>query len=120
MTEEGWYVDDINLTSVSETGIDDTPLEVAEFVLKQNAPNPFNPVTKIHYQLPTDGHVRIDVFNIAGKRVRTLVDEEQTAGPRTVVWDGTNEGGQRVASGVYMYRMQAGDYVSEKRMVLLK
>jgi hypothetical protein len=120
VTEEGWYVDDINLTSVGTTGIDDVPLEVAEFMLKQNAPNPFNPVTRIHYQLPAAGHVRIDVFNIAGKLVTTLVDEEQEPGLKTVAWDGTNEDGQKVASGVYMYRMQAGDYVSKKRMVLLK
>ncbi len=119
VTEEGWYVDDINLTFDVGTSVDEELLPI-EFALGQNAPNPFNPVTVIQYQLPEPAHVRIDVYNIAGRRVRTIVDGPQEAGYQTVVWDGTNDFGQKVASGVYMYRMQAGDFVSEKRMVLLK
>jgi flagellar hook assembly protein FlgD len=90
------------------------------FALRQNAPNPFNPVTFIEYELPEAAHVTIDVFNLAGRLVRTVVDETQEPGYKTVAWDGTNASGQKVASGVYLYRMKAGSYVSQKRMVLLK
>jgi len=64
--------------------------------------------------------VTIDVFNIAGKLVTTLVDEEQDAGVKAVTWDGINAAGEKVASGIYMYRMHAGDHASRKMMVLLK
>ncbi len=121
VTEEGWYVDDIGLTfTTTGTGVSEDPTMPTSYALRQNVPNPFNPVTTIQYQLPVAGHVRIDVYNIAGRHVRTLVDEEQEPGYRNTVWDGTNQGGQKVASGVYMYRMQAGGQVSDKRMVLLK
>jgi len=120
VTEEGWYVDDIQITSTGGgTGVDD-PIVPMLFTLKQNAPNPFNPTTVIAYQLPQTADVTVEVYNIAGKLVRTLVDEEQDAGFRSVVWDGTNDEGMGVASGVYMYRLQAGDEVAQKRMVLLK
>jgi hypothetical protein len=121
VTEEGWYVDDINLASTSPpTGVEGDDGMPRTFALGQNSPNPFNPVTTIQYQLPSDAHVRIDVFNIAGKLVTTLVNGNQEAGYRTVTWDGTDSAGERVASGVYLYRMEAGDHVSRKAMVLLK
>jgi len=121
VTEEGWYVDDINLTSTgAQTGIDGEDEVPRTFALRQNVPNPFNPVTTIAYQLPADSHVKIDVYNIAGRLVTTLVDEKQEAGVKSVAWDGTNAAGEKVASGIYMYRMQAGDNVDRKMMVLLK
>ncbi|MCD4691028.1 immune inhibitor A, partial [bacterium] len=120
VTEEGWYLDDIEITSAGTgTGIDDIIVPVL-FALKQNAPNPFNPTTIIHYQLPQSADVKVEIYNVAGKLVRTLVDEAQDAGFRSVVWDGTSDTGRAVASGVYMYRLQAGDEVAQKRMVLLK
>jgi len=64
--------------------------------------------------------VKVEIYNVAGKLVRTLVYEEQDAGFRSVVWDGTSEDGRAVASGVYMYRLQAGGDVDQKQMVLLK
>ncbi|MFH1501771.1 MAG: C25 family cysteine peptidase [Candidatus Eisenbacteria bacterium] len=121
VTEEGWYVDDINLTfdggSSSDVAEDEIP---REFALRQNVPNPFNPVTVIAYQLPQPAHVRIDVFNVAGRLVRTLVDAPEDAGRRAVTWDGTDEDGHKVASGVYLYRMEAGSHTAQKMMVLLK
>lgn len=121
VTMEGWYVDDIALTfdGGSSTGINDGVMP-REFALLQNAPNPFNPVTLIQYELPRPAHVRIDVFNTAGRLVRTIVDEHQEAGYRVAGWDGTNSRGGKVASGVYMYKIKAGDFVSQKMMVLLK
>jgi len=121
VTEEGWYVDDINITStLTQTSVPEDGEIPRTFALRQNVPNPFNPVTVIQYQLPSDAHVTIDVFNIAGKLVATLVNEEQDAGIKAVTWDGTNGAGEKVASGIYMYRMQAGDHSSRKMMVLLK
>ncbi|MBD3348068.1 MAG: T9SS type A sorting domain-containing protein [Candidatus Eisenbacteria bacterium] len=120
VTEEGWYVDDIELTSDSSTDVADAGEMPIEFGLKQNVPNPFNPVTVIQYQLPQPAHVRLDIYNVAGKLVRTVVDERQEAGYRSVTWNGRDENGHRVASGVYLYRMQAADHVSKKMMVLLK
>ncbi len=120
VTEEGWYVDDISITSTGpETGVDDTIVPML-FTLKQNAPNPFNPTTVIHYGLPRAADVKVEIYNVAGKLVRTLVDGKQDAGFRSVVWDGTSDDGRTVASGVYMYRLQAGDDVVQRRMVLLK
>ena len=121
VTEEGWYVDDISITSsLPQTAVPHDEEIPRTFALRQNVPNPFNPVTVIQYQLPSDAHVTIDVFNIAGKLVATLVNEEQDAGTKAVTWDGTNGAGEKVASGIYMYRMQAGDHSSRKMMVLLK
>jgi hypothetical protein len=121
VTAEGWYIDDINLTSESPpTGVDGDDGLPRVFALGQNSPNPFNPVTVIEYQLPHPEHVRIDVFNIAGKLVTTLVDGPMDAGRKTVTWDGTDRDGQHVSSGVYLYRMEAGDHISRKAMVLLK
>ncbi|UCG61687.1 MAG: T9SS type A sorting domain-containing protein [Candidatus Zixiibacteriota bacterium] len=87
----------------------------AEFSLGQNYPNPFNPTTDISFSLPQATHVKLEVFNIMGQRVSTLVDRQMAAGTHTVTFDG----GQ-VASGTYLYRLQAGDKVETKKMSLVK
>ncbi len=104
-----------------------TPLAVKElpgmpsgFDLAQNYPNPFNPTTNIRFSLPQEEHVRLHIFDITGKLVKTLIDEAITAGNREIEWDGTNIDGQKVASGLYLYRMQAGNYVMTKKMVMMK
>ena len=94
VSEEGWYVDDVQITSTGpETGVDE-PVVPMLFALKQNAPNPFNPTTVIHYQLPQAADVKVEIFNVAGRLVRTLVDDAQDAGFRSVVWDGTSDDGR--------------------------
>ncbi len=90
------------------------------FGLSQNFPNPFNPETQISYSLPQDAHVTLTIFNIVGQKVKTLVDELQDAGYKTIHWDGKNDSGNEVSSGIYFYRIQAGDYSQTKRMVLLE
>lgn len=92
------------------------------FALNQNAPNPFNPATAISYSVPDGASlaVNLTVFDIRGKLVRTLVSEVKNAGTYTVFWDGTNESGTKVSSGVYFYRMKAGSFVQTRKMVLLK
>ncbi len=90
------------------------------FMLGQNYPNPFNPDTRIDYTLASADYVTLEIINMNGQVVRTLVDEMQSAGNHTVTWDATDDGGKRVASGVYLYRLQAGDQVDSKKMTLLK
>jgi len=91
-----------------------------KFGLSQNYPNPFNPETTIEYDIDKDCHVALKIYNLAGQLVKTLVDEYQTAGYHTVTWYGDNEVGQEVASGVYLYRIKAGDKAAIKKMVVLK
>jgi hypothetical protein len=88
--------------------------------LEQNHPNPFNPTTTIHYTLPAREHARLTVFDADGRRVRSLVDEVQGAGRHEATWDGRNQNGTAVGSGVYFYRLTAGKFSASKKMVLLK
>jgi len=81
-----------------------------QFALMQNAPNPFNPTTVVAYDLPKPAHVRLEIFNVLGQRVRTLVDNNQPAGTQSVTWDGNDNSGASVASGIYFYRISAGDF----------
>ena len=89
------------------------------FALGQNYPNPFNPATIIPYQLPTATHVRLEVFNVLGQHLATLVNEEQPAGFHTVRWDATNAAGQAVGAGVYFYRLRGQGVELTRRMVLI-
>lgn len=91
-----------------------------QYGLHQNMPNPFNPATAIGYQLPEAGMVRLAVYNLLGQEVRVLVNERKDAGSFAAAWDGTDALGRRVASGVYLYRIQAGDFSASRRMLLLK
>ena len=90
------------------------------FLLAQNYPNPFNARTVISFALPRSSHVKIEIFNILGQKVRDLVDEEVVAGYKQVVWDGKGNSGEIVASGIYLYRIRAGDFVETRKMTLLK
>ena len=90
-----------------------------DFALGQNYPNPFNPSTIIPYQLPASGHVRLDVFNVLGQRLATLVDAERSAGAHTAQWDGTDAAGRAVGAGVYIYRLSSGGMRESRRMVLV-
>ena len=90
-----------------------------DFALGQNYPNPFNPSTIIPYQLPAAGHVRLEVFNMLGQRLATLVDAEQSAGMHTAQWDATDAAGRAVGAGVYIYRLSSGGVSESRRMVLV-
>jgi hypothetical protein len=90
------------------------------FELSQNYPNPFNPITTIEYSLPKRSHVTIEVYNVLGQKVQTLADQEESAGSYTITWDGRTNSGQSAATGVYLYRFEAGDHVETKKMLLLK
>jgi hypothetical protein len=90
------------------------------FALLQNYPNPFNPACNIEYSLPTDCQVTLSIYNILGQKVRVLVDEYQNAGFKTVSWDGKDDKGENVSSGIYFYRIKANGFEQTKRMVLTK
>ena len=92
----------------------------AEFALHQNYPNPFNPTTQIKFDLAEDGLVTIKIFDVMGRELRTLVNSMKTAGYHSIKWDATNDLGEGVSAGMYIYMIQAGDFVSTKKMVLLK
>lgn len=89
-----------------------------KFSLSQNYPNPFNPVTNIRFGLPRPSHVKIEIFNVLGQRVITLMDEKQSAGYHVITFDASRQGA--LASGMYFYRIEAGEFTDTKRMLLVK
>ena len=91
----------------------------SEYALSQNYPNPFNPVTKINFDIPFSGNVNITIMDMSGKEVATIVNDYYSAGSYNVSFSAT-ETGKELASGIYFYRITAGDYVESKKMVLLK
>lgn len=110
----------VQVSSITDTPEEDEQNLPEDFWLGANYPNPFNPVTTIEYSLPTQSHVLVEVFNIVGNKVQTLVDETQSAGIHSTSWDGNDLNGQPVASGIYFYRLQAGEFSQTRRMLLLK
>ena len=90
------------------------------FLVYQNYPNPFNPVTTLRYDLPEDAMVNITIYDMMGRVVSNLVSRQQRAGYRSIQWNATNNQGQPVSAGVYLYKIQAGDFVDTKKMILLK
>lgn len=109
----------ISVTVVVVTNKSKTILPEA-FSLSQNYPNPFNPETVIKYSLPEDCQVELTLHNILGQKIKTLVNEYQSAGFKMVRWDGRDKEGNEVASGVYFYKITAGRYVNVKKMAVLK
>jgi len=91
-----------------------------KFGLDQNYPNPFNPTTGIAYALPEATNVRLEIFNVLGQQVKTLVNEYQNAGNYDVIWDGLNNNGSSVASGIYFYRLTTDKEQATKKMMMLK
>ncbi|NHZ86265.1 MAG: T9SS type A sorting domain-containing protein [Planctomycetia bacterium] len=91
-----------------------------KFALYRNYPNPFNPITTIQYELPQQSVVQITIYDLLGKKVTTLVSETQDAGFKSISWNATNDYGKPVSAGVYLYKIQAGEFVQTKKMILLK
>jgi hypothetical protein len=124
-TSDGWYIDDVRIdlkpTSVPEEPIS-TPID---FALYQNYPNPFNPFTIIKFKIQDSKfkvpiHTTLKVYNILGELVRVLVDEGKEAGTYTVYWDGKDDKGEEVASGIYFYQLTVEDRTLTKKMLLLR
>ncbi len=111
-----------NLTfdSVADVAVPDGGNIPTVLDLQDNFPNPFNPTTTIRFDVPQQGQVLLEVFDVHGRLVSSLLNETRPAGYHTVVWDGLDNVGARVASGVYFYRVEAGNFSETKRMTLIK
>jgi len=103
------------------TGVKESVSEIPRaFTLAQNHPNPFNPSTVIKYELPQAVDVQLAIFDLMGRRVRTLVNQKQQAGSYEAAWDGRNEQGESIASGLYIYQLRAGTFTQARRMALVR
>lgn len=99
----------------------ENPLSIVDnFELMQNFPNPFNPITNIQYILPIKENVQLDIFNLVGEKIVTLVDKNQLPGRYSIQWDGRNNYGNRVSSGIYYYRLKAGEFQQTNKMIFIK
>lgn len=116
-----WFADpEIKIPNSTED-TETEPLDLpARFELHQNYPNPFNPTTTIEFDLPVAATVRVEVFNILGQRMAMLVNELRAAGRHKVTWNARDDAGGQASSGVYVYRIVAGDYVRTRTMTLVK
>ena len=92
----------------------------SNFHLYQNHPNPFNPFTQINYQLSKNSRIKIEIYDMMGKLVKTLVNEFQSPGYRSIKWNGKNFENQKVSSGVYFYSLQSESFSATKKMILLE
>jgi hypothetical protein len=132
---DGWYYGEIRIMTndpvhslfaipctlqVGPVSVDDNNAMPAVFSLNQNYPNPFNPSTEISFGVPVSGHVTLEVYDIMGRMVTTLVNEELSAGSHQVIWDGVNASGESVTSGVYFYKLSQGDNTTTRKMIMLK
>ncbi len=121
MVSDGEYM--MRVVVSTPTGIKELDADgsrPASYELVGNYPNPFNPTTDIKFLAPEAGNVRIDIYNVTGQKVKTVLDEYIDAGVKAVTWDGTNSNGAQVNSGVYFYKLTAGDVVQTNKMVLMK
>jgi len=113
-------VEDVVVTFTnSALGIDANTIPTV-YALHQNYPNPFNPTTHVKYALPETGNVQIMIYDLMGRKVRTLINSEQNAGFKTLQWNATNDRNEPVSAGLYLYTIQAGEFRQTKKMVLLK
>ena len=117
-----WYLDDVTITGERELGVDGGGLPAAsgKISLGQNMPNPFNPRTEIHFEIDTTTRAKLTVFDLLGKQVTVLFDNECTPGNYTAVWNGTNDAGQNTSSGIYFYTLEAAGERMTKKMLMLK
>ncbi len=106
---------------ISAADVYDYSLDVpGAYMLRQNYPNPFNPITTLRYDLPERSEVVISIYDILGRKIRTLVQGVEEPGYKSVTWDGTNDLGEGVSVGIYIYQIQAGDFTQIRKMLLLK
>lgn len=111
----GWFIDDVRIISGVTGVLADNPTKPDRFSLTQNYPNPFNSSTVISYQLPVNSQVELSVYNLLGQKVVTLISEKQSAGIHKLNWDAAD-----LASGVYLYRLEAGAFVQTKKLILIR
>jgi FlgD Ig-like domain len=115
------YYDNVVVKTLTTTSVKNpSQSQPREFSLLQNYPNPFNPSTKITYRLNASGFTTLGIYNILGRKIKSLVAQEQAPGEYSVSWNGNDERGQTVASGVYFYTLQNGTYAETKKLILMK
>ena len=118
---EGWYIDNVEFFGTGDlSGVDDTPPLALHPVIGPNSPNPFGPRTVIEYRLPEAGEARLQVFDAAGRLVRTLAEGRIEAGSHLATWDGRDHSGRAVAAGVYLYRFQSPAGTLTRKMTLTR
>ena len=117
--DEVWY-GSIGYATSTTIGINENTIVQTKDYLQQNYPNPFNPETTISYQLPENSKVELIIYNIKGQKVKTLVNEVLPAGEHSIIWDGKDNNGKHVVSGIYFYKMKTGNHEETKKMILLK
>lgn len=113
-------IDYLQLNTFSPHKITTEPALPEQYALEQNYPNPFNPETRISYSLTLDTKVELVIYNVLGQRIRTLVEEVQTSGYKSIVWNGKDDNGEKVSSGIYFYKLKTEDFSESKKMVLLR
>ncbi|MCF7794654.1 MAG: T9SS type A sorting domain-containing protein [Candidatus Cloacimonetes bacterium] len=118
VTGEGWYIDDVYYTN--PTGSDDETTIPLVTELKGNYPNPFNPSTTISFSINKESDVQLEVFNVRGQKVKTLVSAQLDAGAHDIIWNGRDDQNKTVSSGVYFYKMKADKFVQTQKMILMK
>lgn len=118
----GWFVDDIFILAdtLIDLSIDELSQLPMEYNLYQNYPNPFNPVTTIYYDLPSQSKINIEIFDLLGRNVRTLVNGTKPSGKYSIIWNGKDKYDKPVSAGVYFYQLQTENYVQTRKMLLLK
>lgn len=119
----GWLIDDVQIRTGIPQAISsgNGSVEIPDnFVLLQNYPNPFNPATKISFGLPKAAHISLKIYNLLGREVKTLVDSKQPAGHQQVVWDGTNNAGLLLSSGIYFYQLKTESFLQTRKMMWMK
>ena len=90
------------------------------FFLSQNYPNPFNPITKIDYALSKESHVDLVIYNISGRQVKVLINQVESPGFRTIEWNGLDQNGRNLGTGIYFYRLTVGDETHTRKMIYMK
>ena len=121
--DEGLWISEIDSgISVNNNNLEllDTLLYPIDFSLLQNYPNPFNPSTSLRYDLPEDALVNITIYDMMGRQVKSLINDQQKAGYKSIRWNATNDRNEPVSAGLYLYTIQAGEFRHTKKMVLLK
>ena len=118
----GYYTDYSNTVSLTLESLDiESSSSLPEsFKVHQNFPNPFNPVTTLSYQLPKEGYVEVTIYDMTGRIVKNLILEHQNAGYKTIKWNATNNNGQPVSAGVYVYTVSTRDLKQSRKMLFLK
>ncbi|MEE4312619.1 MAG: C1 family peptidase [candidate division KSB1 bacterium] len=119
----GVLIDDIEIYPLESTHVSDfsqPSAQPTDLALFQNYPNPFNPVTTISYRLPSESDVDLSIYNLNGQRILTLMNGRQTAGHYTITWNGRDDAGSLMSSGIYLYRLNAGNEIQTRKLTLMK